>query len=563
VQTPRLAGWGLRLLTSWAEMRWLGWPIRSALIRRLEVSRLRAISADESPAVSLPLPVTAESGETSSAVGGEAATWVSRWPDGGFVPETAAEFVTAYREGRTTPCEIAERFLQAVRASDSVHPPLRAFISVNEHDLRIQAEASLGRYREKRPLGPLDGVPVAIKDELDQVPYPTTVGTTFRREPVAADATVVARLRAAGALLVGKTNMHEIGLGVTGLNPHHGSARNPYDPSRATGGSSSGSAAAVAAGLTPIAIGADGGGSIRIPSALCGVLGLKPTFGRVSEHGAAPVCWSVGHIGPMASCARDLALAYLAIAGSDPADPNTGHQPPPAAPPDDPRNLRGLRIGIYRPWFEDADSSVVKAGHELLRNLCGLGAALQDIAIPDFALVRPVHAIIIATEMATAFAGQYERNRREFGLDVRLLLTIARSLRPTDYLHAQQLRRRVCRHFADALGEVDVIATPTTASTAPILQPDALLGGEADFATMDRMMRFVSVSNLTGLPAISLPAGYDASGLPIGFQLIARPWREDVLLRLAAAAEPLVPRRAPRIRHRLALREDPVSTVTP
>jgi Asp-tRNA(Asn)/Glu-tRNA(Gln) amidotransferase A subunit family amidase len=166
-------------------------------------------------------------------------------------------------------------------------------------------------------LGPLDGVPIAVKDELDQVPYATTAGTRFLgREPASSDATVVARLRSAGALLVGKTNMHEVGLGITGVNPHHGTSRNPYDPARITGGSSSGSAAAVAAGLCPIAVSADAGGSIRIPAALCGVVGLKPTFGRMSERGAAALCWSLAHIGVIGASSADVALvAMKALSG--------------------------------------------------------------------------------------------------------------------------------------------------------------------------------------------------------------------------------------------------------
>ena len=169
-------------------------------------------------------------------------------------------------------------------------------IAVNRDDVMKQAREATQRIKAGKPLSIFDGVPVAVKDELDMVPYPTTVGTSFLgKSPAKEDATVVARMRAAGALLVGKTNMHEIGINVTGLNPHHGTTRNPYNTDHFTGGSSSGSATAVAAGLVPVAIGADGGGSIRIPASFCGVFGLKPTFGRVSEHGAAPLCWSVAH----------------------------------------------------------------------------------------------------------------------------------------------------------------------------------------------------------------------------------------------------------------------------
>jgi Asp-tRNA(Asn)/Glu-tRNA(Gln) amidotransferase A subunit family amidase len=220
---------------------------------------------------------------------------------------------------------VAERALAAI--ADSQQNGLSIFVAWEQADLLAQATASAQRLREGRPLSPLDGVPVAVKDELDLRGFGTSVGTRFLgKQPAAEDSTAVARLRAAGALLLGKVNMHEIGIGVTGQNPHHGTVRNPYDPQRHTGGSSSGSAAAVAAGFCPIAIGADGGGSIRIPASLCGVVGLKPTYGRVSETGAAPLDWSVAHIGPLGATARDVALGYAAIAGLT-GDPNTLHQP--------------------------------------------------------------------------------------------------------------------------------------------------------------------------------------------------------------------------------------------
>jgi Asp-tRNA(Asn)/Glu-tRNA(Gln) amidotransferase A subunit family amidase len=472
-------------------------------------------------------------------------------PHSGGTFASAHDFTLAYARGAYTPVDVAARFARALAASDAASPPLRAMIATNADDLMTQARESADRYATGNTLGPLDGVPVAVKDELDQLPYPTTIGTRFAgRAPARADATAVARLRAAGALLVGKTNMHEIGLGVTGLNPHHGTARNPYETDRMTGGSSSGSAAAVAAGLCPIALGADAGGSIRIPAALCGVVGLKPTFGRVSERGAAPICWSLAHVGPLAATARDAALCYLTIAGIDPLDPNTHRQPEPdlrAFDDADDGSLASLRIGVYRAWYSDADADVVAACNAALAQFAARGATVRDVDIAEIHLVRPAHAVTIAVEMATAFAEQYRTDRCAFGLDVRLSLLLAHHLAPTDYVHAQRLRRRVGAHVARALEDVDVLVTPTTACTAPLVPADALATGEANFATLDRLMRFVTLANLTGLPAISFPAGYDAKGLPIGMQLIAHPWREDVLLRFAHAAEDFVARARPMV----------------
>ncbi len=246
----------------------------------------------------------------------------------GFPFKTMSDYARAYWSRDTTPLEVAEKVLAAITASQEASPDMNLFIAVNREDILTQAKASTERYAKKRPLSPMDGVPVAVKDEVDMLPYPTTVGTRFLgKEPAGQDATVSARLRAAGALLVGKTNMHEIGINPNGYNDTYGAVCNPYDPACDPGGSSSGSAAAVAAGVVPAAIGADGGGSIRIPASLCGVVGLKSTFGRISEFGAAPLCWSVGHLGPLTVSVEDTALVYSIIAGADPNDPNTVQQP--------------------------------------------------------------------------------------------------------------------------------------------------------------------------------------------------------------------------------------------
>lgn len=234
------------------------------------------------------------------------------------------------------------------------------------------------------------------------------LGTSKAKE----DAEPVARLRRAGALLIGKANMHEIGMGVTGLNPHHGPARNPYLPNRATGGSSSGSAAAVAAGLCPIAVGADGGGSIRIPASLCGVVGLKPTFSRVSEHGAAPLCWSLAHVGPIAVSARDAALALSVMAGADPKDPHTLGQPPLDFAELERGDLSGLRIGVYWPWFEDAEADVVRLGKQLLETLVEAGAELREIEIGDLAPADAARAKTFAACADTESARSTPRQHR-------------------------------------------------------------------------------------------------------------------------------------------------------
>lgn len=468
-----------------------------------------------------------------------------------FRPETAADFTAAYRDGKLSPVDVAERAIAIVRESDALRPKMRLLIAQREGDVRAQAEASQARYRRGAPLGPLDGVPVAVKDELDQAGYGTTVGTRFLgKSPAARDAEVVRRLRAHGALLLGKANMHEIGLGVTGLNPHHGAARNPYAPGHATGGSSSGSAAAVGAGLCPIALGADGGGSIRIPAGLCGQVGLKPTLGRVSEHGAAEVCWSVAHIGPIAATVRDLALAYAAIAGPDEKDKTSLGQPRVRTDGITRADLRGVRLGVFPAWFDDADAEVVAACKVALAWLTDAGATVVELEIPELEAMRISHLVSIVTEMAASQLLHDRAHRADYGHDVRLNLALARRITGYDYVQAQRLRVRVAQHFARALADVDALVTPTAGRTAPPLPEDALETGESNLEVVGQIIRFAAAANLTGLPALSVPCGYDAAGLPIGLQLMGRAWHEHELMRLAAVVESRAERIAPRVHYR-------------
>jgi Asp-tRNA(Asn)/Glu-tRNA(Gln) amidotransferase A subunit family amidase len=463
------------------------------------------------------------------------------WPvrTRGFSNPGIADYVDAYRSGRTDPSRVAREVLETRGRMDASDPPLRAFIAMNEEDLLAQAEASTARLQAGRPLGPLDGVPVAVKDELDQKPYPTTVGTSFLgRPPAAEDATAVARLRAAGALLIGKTNMHELGIGVTGINPHHGATRNPHDPTRVSGGSSAGSAAAVAAGLCPVSLGADGGGSIRIPASFCGVLGLKPTFGRVSEHGAAPLDWSVAHLGAFAGCARDLALVYALIAGPDPErDPNTLGQPPVRLDAD---GIAGLRIGIHTSWFDASDPAVRETCHAGVEALREAGARLVEVEVPDPDAIRLCQLVIIVCEMAAARMA----DRRllggaapVFGTDTRLSFLLARGLGSGDYIQALRLRQVLGLRMRALFEEIDLLVTPSTACVAPPVPLDALATGESNLPLLDRIMRFATAANLFGLPAISVPIGRDPEGLPIGLQLMAGPFEEHLLLRVALALE--------------------------
>jgi len=551
IRLPRMAGLPLKAFVELVEN-----PATSGLLVRqmLEtggISALRRIAVDEPPTYRPHAPCD---GPISSATPFDQAPFLRtsrESPSGSGLP-TVRDYESAYLSGRVTPVEVAGKVIEAIADSDARPPALRAVVACQEEDVMAQARASAERFREGRPLGVFDGVPVAVKEEFDMVPYPTTVGTRFLGgSPAREDATAVARLRAAGALLVGKTNMHEIGIGVTGLNPHHGATRNPHDPAHFAGGSSGGSAAAVAAGLCPVALGADGGGSIRIPSSFCGQVGLSPTYARVSGFGSAPLAWTVDHYGAIAGSALDAALAYAVLAGPDPKDPGTLRQPPVTLETFDDLDLRGMTLGVYAPWFEHASPAMVESCSRLLMDLEQMGAEVREIEIPELGAARIAHLVTIISEMAAGVDRHQQAHRRDWGLDVRLSLALARSLSSRDYIQAQRIRTRTIAHFERALARVDAIVTPATGCTAPRIRADALPDGESDLTATLEIMRFSTPPNLTGHPAISIPAGYDAGGLAVGLQAIGRYWHEHTLLRLAHAAERAVKRRVPRINYRL------------
>ena len=544
ISAPRTAGLALRALVVLLEHSSPRSLLARTLLQSAGVSELRASSAGAYSSMFIPplevaprrQPVASEQLSVDAFL--DAFAGADRSERGGFTFRGAADLTRAYGDGTTTPTAVAERVLAAVAESEQGEAPLRVFIAQQAQDVLAQAAASTERWARGEPLGALDGVPVAVKDELDQAGYPTTLGTVIHgSEPATAAASCVAGLRAAGAVLLGKTNMHEIGMGVTGLNPHYGACRNPYDPACVTGGSSSGPAAAVAAGLCPISVGADGGGSIRIPAAMCGVVGLKATFGRVSEHGVAPVCFSVAHAGPFGATVADCALGYALMAGADPHDAISQRQPQVQLPDLADGDLSGVRVGIYAPWFDDAEPQVVAACRASVEQLAAAGAELVDITIPELAPIRAAHLISIVGEMAGAQIAELATERSRYGLDTRLNMALAGALTAQDFVHAQRHRSRLAEHWKVVLAQVDIIATPSAGCTAPAYPADALPHGESNLPLTLTIMRYAQAANLFGLPGISVPCGYDDRGLPIGLQLMGRAWEEALLLRMAAVVE--------------------------
>lgn len=545
LRLPKLSGGGLRTFSGLLGHGFVRRLMMPRLLQDGGFPKLHEAAVEDAPTMA-PIAFVPEGGRENGPLG-LAQLDVGELPRQDGLPfHTIRDYVEAYRDGKSDPVAVAEKLIAALDADAEEAVPLRALIAYDKADIVRQAEASRQRLVDGTARSVLEGVPIAIKDEIDQVPYPTTVGTAFwGTKPATSDSTVVARLRAAGALLFGKANMHEIGINPTGSNVHYGMTRNPYQLDRDTGGSSSGSAAAVASGLCPVAIGADGGGSIRIPAGLCGVVGLKPTYGRVSEHGAAPLCWSVAHLGPIAATAEDAALVYAVIAGADPADPNTLHQPPPASLDAGPQgeSLDGLRIGVYRPWYEHASADIVAACDALLEQFTAQGATIVPIEIPMLDEMRIAHAATILSEMAASMRS-HDDHFWQMAPEVQINLWLGRSLSSFDYIKSQRMRTKALQIFAELFEQVDVIATPGTAITAPPI-PAKGAGGWSDLSSVTEVMRYVFPGNLTGLPAITFPVGYDGAGLPMSMQLMAAHWREALLLQMAQAAEAHVTRQAP------------------
>ncbi|MGD0674495.1 MAG: amidase [Polyangiaceae bacterium] len=554
IAAPRLAGVTLTAAVTALENPVAAVALRPRLLRETGIQRLRKEVIEEPPSVVPPIPRPSTLVDSGAAPPLDLDGVVQGSNDGrGFRFESVADFARAYRGGQSDPERVGDALVAALALAETSSPPLRAITAFKQDEIRAQAKASAERFRRRQPLSVLDGVPVAVKEEFDVAGYMTTAGTSFLKTVADTDATVVARLRRAGALIYGKSNMHEIGIDVTGFNPHHGTPRNPYDPRCYTGGSSSGSAAAVAAGLGPLAVGADGGGSIRIPASLCGLVGLKATYGRVSEAGCFPLCWSVGHAGPIGATVRDVAIAYALMAGPDDRSPITLAQPPVRLDGLGQNDLDGVRLGVYGAWFEHAEPEVVSTCREMLMRLVGRGARIVEVEIPDLELARMAQGISFLCENATTMEAYDADHRQDLAWGSRLNLVLARALTGRDYVRAQQVRTRCFRHFERALASCDALVTPATGVVAPTIRADVMPRGESDLGLTSAMMRYVFASNLTGHPAISFPAGYDAAGLPVGLQAIGRPWEEHVLFRIAEVGGLELDRRAPKVHHRLLI----------
>lgn len=533
LRTPRISGAALRALalaTRAAPTRAL---LAAITIRDLGVDRLAKLDPalrGAFPLNALPLRARASHEHASQQL--------TVTPPAAHSP-TSASLTASFRAGKTTPRAIAEHAFTAARTLSAGTPPMPVLLDADEAIALAAADASTERWRHEAPLGPLDGVPLTIKEQSNVTGLPTMLGTSYLSAARATtDASVVARLRAAGAVILGTSPMTEYGMTPVGYNPHRTMPRNPHDVGHTAGGSSTGAGVGVATGFVPLALGADGGGSIRTPAALCGVFGLKPTFGRISRGGDA-FGGTVNHLGPLARSVHDLAVFTDAVSGEDPRDELTRGTTRSRTVDALGRGVRGLRIGLDEEEWRDADEEIVRACRAALTALEGEGAVIVPITSE---LVHYAAAIGYPTIGAEALSSLLEarvHHASRIGDDLTVSLAVLSELPGDAYVDAQCLRVTLRAELARLLADVDVLATPTTAKTAPRVSDDEFKRGFVDPPVLDSLCRYAFLGNLTGLPAGTAPVGKDRAGLSIGLQILGDAWDDACVLQVLAHLERL------------------------
>ena len=466
-------------------------------------------------------------------------------PDTELLKLTISELAPKIQSREVSPVEVTEA---ALAQADRLQPTLNSFITILHEEARSQAkerEAALarGEYR-----GPLHGIPIGIKDNIASAGIRTTVGSKVLADHVPdEDAQVVRLCKEAGAIVLGKENLEEFAAGVTSNNPNYGAVHNPWALDHIPGGSSGGGGANVAACVTFASLGTDLGGSVRIPGSLCGVVGLKQTFGRVSQRGLLVTSFNGDHIGPMTRSVTDSALVLQAIAGYDPLDPSTVPVPVPDYPAAVERGVRGLTMGIpTNHYFDPLDSEVAAAVRRAIAALEELGVESKEVAMPSMRYVGALRAAGMADSLVT-HEPYIDAHRQDYGPDVLYRTLAGRFVLGRDYSKAMKVQRIIKEEHARVLQEVDILVTSTAPVPAPRIDAATFTLGGAEHRVRGpgsgMISRNTSPSNATGLPAITVPCCFTQAGLPIGLQLIGRPFEEETLFRVAFRYEAVSPSR--------------------
>ena len=534
MKPPRLSGSALRTVVRLTDAD----PVRKvvgALMRKdLAIDEARALPASARE----PLPLSPRPWQARRAHPRPSGDLSAPVPARAHAP-AGARFTHAYERGTTTPTEVTHRAITEARRLAAIDPFMGPMLYVDEERALRDADASTERWRAGKSLGPLDGLVIPIKEELDLDGQSCRLGTSQPARRDVTDATCVARLRAAGAIILGHTPMTEYGMSPLGVSAQRSLPRNAHSPRHAAGGSSTGSAVAVATGLAPIAIGSDGGGSIRIPASFNGVFGLKPTFGRISRKGDG-FGGTMAHVGPIAASTRDLALAMEVTSGEDLGDELTTGNPGfdrGWLESSLRRGVAGLRIGVLDEEIDAASPVIARACRDALRALEHDGAKLVPVSLRLAKHAPAIGYLSIGLETHVALLSQQREAWSTLGPDLQILCRVMSTFASDDYLDAQCLRAGLRRDVAALLREVDVLALPTAACTAPAIDEVELREGMADTTVLNDTCRFAWLGNLTGLPAGSAPVARDERGLPIGLQIVADAWDEATVLQVLAHLE--------------------------
>jgi aspartyl-tRNA(Asn)/glutamyl-tRNA(Gln) amidotransferase subunit A len=446
-----------------------------------------------------------------------------------LVKLSIAELATMIQQKEISPVELTEATLNRIR---EVNPTVNAYITVMEEEARAYAKLAEQEIVKGQYKGPLHGIPLAIKDNIDTKGVRTTHGSKIHRENFPQkDAPVVTQLLEAGMIPVGKTNMHEYAYGITTVNPHYNPTRNPWNTDKIAGGSSGGSAAALASHMTIAALGTDTAGSIRIPSACCGTVGLKPTFGRVSKKGVFPLSWTLDHVGPMTKNVQDASYMLHAM-DSNPSSQNYGDLTIGRS------DLKGVKIGIpQEEAYFQLETSVKNRMNEVIDHLRELGAEIRYINIPTLVHVPFVSLVTYAVEASAIHHQKLLSEPEHFGADVRTLLKFGETLTGVQYMQAQQLRRIISGELESVFESVHSLLLPTIPIPAPTINEMQVVVNGEEVNVTEALLRLPQIANVCGLPSLAVPSGISDTGLPVGIQLIGKAFDEQMLINIGFQLE--------------------------
>jgi aspartyl-tRNA(Asn)/glutamyl-tRNA(Gln) amidotransferase subunit A len=446
--------------------------------------------------------------------------------------------------GDLSPVDLTEA---ALRRISQLNPKLNAFITILEKSAREDAKRADSMIKEGNYRGPLHGIPISLKDLIYVKGVRSTSGSKILSNFVPQyDSTVVKKLKDAGAIIIGMNNTHEFASGITNINPHYGSSKNPWDGNRMSGGSSGGSAVAVSAGMTPVSIGTDTSGSIRVPSSLCGLFGLKPTYGRVSKFGVQELAPSIDHVGPIAKSVWDIAVVLQTIAGYDKLDSSTADVPVPdyigtlsEKKHRDVREANKFKVGIpIEFFFEVIDSKVIDVFENFVNKLHGCGISTDSVHVQKTDKIVESWRAIRLGESAAIHKEWIETRRKDYDDNVIVMLDKGMEIPAVEYINAHKLRKEIRTAFLTVMTEYDAILVPTTIIPAPTLEETIVnINAKDTMEVYQALTRLTTAFDITGLPAMNIPAGFvkveKKSRLPVGVQLVGKPFEEETLLKIS------------------------------